>query len=520
MDAAKPAEDEKFDLSKHGFVAWWNQKYNPAGGLVNLKPFLDKDPVGTDGKRPVSNRAKMAAEWMNEYLDWLKDKNLDYSKYEQFGDYDNYAIKGRELAQKWNDGVWDSDDLIAGQAFGISNDFSEGFFTTEEDPDLTPKQREAKAAEAKQKEEEAKAEQITKNKQAWIDQQIATFNSSNPVWTQENPYSSTFDRSYWYNDDGSLNQENYYGAWGKNFMNSQTGKLDARILDSYMNGFVQNPFNAKYKNDIARNIVGLIQSGAAQQISGGDLEGMYYIPSRSDERYNRALVFDPNTRSLFYTFIGNVPSQWKRKTDKWNLDNGISQPGSKYMFEEGGVIETMQLGGNFGNSFIEGRNAYVKSKADAQGLTQEQYEARNRKPGGDKNALEQNNGYSANDILRLTAIGTDLAAMGLSFTPAVGAAAITGAAGTTQHLIADIGEDGFDWGDVGRAALGYSLDALGVIPGVSGVTKPIKIAKTLAKYAPRLIATVGTVGTVANAPAIIASLKKLTTDEHLTVQDW
>jgi hypothetical protein len=287
-----------------------------------------------------------------------------------------------------------------------------------------------------------------------------------------------------------------------------------------MNEFVQNPFDAKYKNDIARNIVGLIQSNVAQPIAGGDLEGMYYIPSRSDEQHNRALIFDPNTSSMFYTFIGNVPAQWKKRTDKWNLDNGISQPSSKYMFEEGGVIEAMQFGGNFGNSFVEGRNAYVKGKAAAQGLTTEQYEARNRKPGGDKNALEQNNGFTANDILRLTAIGTDLAAMGLSFTPAVGASAITGAVGTTQHLAADWAEDGLDWGDVGRAALGYSLDALGVIPGVSGVTKPIKIAKTLAKYAPRLIATVGAIGTVANAPAIVASLKKLTTDEHLTVQDW
>jgi hypothetical protein len=24
MESSKPAEDEKFDLSKHGFVAWWN----------------------------------------------------------------------------------------------------------------------------------------------------------------------------------------------------------------------------------------------------------------------------------------------------------------------------------------------------------------------------------------------------------------------------------------------------------------------------------------------------------------
>ena len=74
----------------------------------------------------------------------------------------------------------------------------------EENPDLTPEQREAKAAETKQKEEQAKAEQITKNKQAWIDQQIAAFNSSNPTWTQENPYSSTFDRSYCYRKENSF----------------------------------------------------------------------------------------------------------------------------------------------------------------------------------------------------------------------------------------------------------------------------------------------------------------------------
>jgi hypothetical protein len=231
MESSKPAEDEKFDLSKHGFVAWWNQKYNPAGGSVNLKPFLDKDPVGTDGKRQVSNRAKMAAGWMNEYLDWLKDKNLDYSKYDQFGDYDTYSAKGRELAQKWNDGVWDADDLIAGQAFGISNDFSEGFFTTEEDPNLTPEQREAKAAETKQKEEEAKAEQIKKDKQAWIDQQIAAFNNSNSPFTSENPYTNTADSSYLYDADGNLNEEAYYKAWGSNFIDPKTNRLNTNALN-------------------------------------------------------------------------------------------------------------------------------------------------------------------------------------------------------------------------------------------------------------------------------------------------
>ena len=107
-----------------------------------------------------------------------------------------------------------------------------------------------------------------------------------------------------------------------------------------------------------------------------------------------------------------------------------------------------------------------------------------------------------------------------SFTPAVGASTALGAAGTTQHLIADIREDGLDWGDIGNAALGYSMDVLGLIPGTAAVTKSAKIIKTLKTFTPRIIAAIGTVGTIANAPEMVKSLKKLNTDEHLTVQDW
>lgn len=517
LQSVKPSEAEKFDLAKHGFVAWWNQKYNPTGGEVNLAPFLDKDPVDANGKRAVNNRAKMAAGWMNEYLDWLKDQDLDYSKYNQFKDYDTYSAKGRELAQKWNDGVWNADDLIQGQAFGISNDFSEGFFTTNEKPNLTQEQRDAAEAERKAKDEQAKKEQQEKDWKSYVDQQVLAFRNSGSTYTNDNPYTISMDTNHWYDANGNLNSENYYSAWGNNFLD-RNGKINPQVLTAYMNEFVQNPFNGKYKNDIARNIVGLVNHGFAQQITSGDMQGMFYIPSKSDEQYNRALIYDPNTHRMFYTFIGDIPSIWEARRQKYRINNGLENANAKY-YKEGGIV-SMQTGGDFGNAFVQGRNSYVQDKATASGMDVKTYEARNRKPGGDKNALEQNNGFTANDILRLTAIGTDLASMGLSFTPAIGASAITGAAGTTQHLLADIGEDGFDLGDIGRAALGYSLDALGIIPGVAAVSKPAKIAKTLSKFVPRLVAVVGAVGTAANAPAIIKSLNKLTTDEHLSVQDW
>ena len=518
QDAPKP-ETAKFDLDKHGFVAWWNKKYNPAGGKANIIPFLDKDPVGADGKRPINNRAKMAAGWMNEYLDWLKDQDLDYSNYDQFKDYDTYSAKGRALAQKWNDGVWNADDLIEGQAFGISKDFSEGFFTQDEKPYLTDAQREGITAEKKAKEEKEKAEQIEKDKQAWIDSQIAAYNNSKPVYTQKNPFTSSFDSSYWYDAKGNLNEQRYYSAWGSNFIDPKTNTLNTNALNQYMQNFVQNPFGAQYKKDIARNIVGLINQGIAQQIGSGKYQGMYYIPSKSDQRVNRALVFDPETKQMFYTFIGDIPSQWEIRHNQYDIDHGIIKPNEAYRWKEGGVITTMQFGGNFGDSFKQSRDTYVKDKASAAGLTPEEYMARNRKTFGDKNALETNNGWNRYDTARLTATLGDIGAVITSFTPATIASAGIGAASTTGHLIADL-EDGFDAGDVGRAALGYGLDALSLIPGVGAATKGWRIAKTVAKYAPRLIAAVGAVHTLANGPEIIASIGKINEPSKMTVQDW
>lgn len=518
QNAPKP-ETSKFDLNKHGFVAWWNKKYNPAGGKADIMPFLDKDPVGADGKRPINNRAKMAAGWMNEYLDWLKGQDLDYSNYDQFKDYDTYSAKGRALAQKWNDGVWNADDLIEGQAFGISKDFSEGFFTQDEKPYLTEQQKEDIATEKKTKEEKEKAEQIEKDKLAWIDSQIAAYNNSKPTYTQKNPFTSSFDSSYWYDAKGNLNEQRYYSAWGSNFIDPKTNTLNTNALNQYMQNFVQNPFGAQYKKDIARNIVGLINQGIAQQIGSGKYQGMYYIPSKSDQGVNRALVFDPETKQMFYTFIGDIPSQWEIRRNNYDIEHGIIKPNEAYRWKEGGVITTMQFGGNFGDSFKQSRDAYVKNKASAAGLTPEEYMARNRKTFGDKNALETNNGWNRYDTARLTATLGDIGAVITSFTPATIASAGIGAASTTGHLIADL-EDGFDAGDVGRAALGYGLDALSLIPGVGAATKGWRIAKTVAKYAPRLIAAVGAVHTLANGPEIIASIGKINEPSKMTVQDW
>ena len=519
MQTKAAEQTEKFDINKHGFVSWWKQKYNPAGGQVDLKPFLDKDPVGPDGKRPVNVRAKMASEWMNEYLNWLGDKNLDYSNYDQFPDYETYSAKGRELATKWGDGKWDSDDLIAGQAFGVGGNWANGFFTELENPDLTPAQQQAQDDEKKQKD-------ILKAKQKWIADQQAIFTGSNPAFTYENPFTQIgMDSNHWYNADGTLNTENYYSAWGNEFLNPDKSINPAK-LQTYIDQYVQNPFATQYAGKHARNIVGLINSGIAQQIPSGDYQGMYYIPSKSDEDKNRALIYDPNTKKMFYDFIGHVPQVWSKMVNKYKVDNGLVNPSDQFMFKEGGVV-SMQTGGDFGNAFVQSRNKAVETTAANAGTTARKFLNDRRKIAGNANTFDNNNGgLTEADYYHIAGLVGDVGSIIGSFSGAatmgtgslVGAG--VGAAGTTSHLIGDIKEDGFQWSDVGRAAVGYGLDLLGIVPG-AGITKLGKVGNGILKIAPKLATIVAGSAAVMNAGPILASLKKATTDtSNMTVDDW
>ena len=524
QNAPKP-ETTKFNLNKHGFAAWWNKVNNPMGGDPYLQPYLDQDPVDANGKRKVDKRAKIAADWMDEYLKWLGTQDLDYSNYDQFKDYDTYANQGKALAAKWRDNKWESDDIIKANAFGVDPKFSKDFFTIEENADLTQAQREQIQAEKKAKEEQKKLEEEQKREKQlklarnqWVDNAASIFNDKYSNWySLEKPNRMSFDRSQWYTDDGKLRADKLFQSWGPLYLN-QNGTLNSNKLNQYMDNFLKRPFH--YGNDDrVRNILSLIYSNIAEPITEGKLKGMYYIPRQGDTQDYGALIYNPNKQQLFYSFIANVPSVWNNLKTQYLKQYENLNTNAEHYFKEGGII-SLQYGGDFGSAFVNKRNDYIKSKADAANTDVKTYTARSREPRGRKNALKPNNGFTSNDILRLTAIGTDLASMVASFTPAVGASTVIGAAGTTQHLIADIREDGLDWGDIGNAALGYSMDVLGLIPGTAAVTKSAKIIKTLKTFTPRIIAAIGTVGTVANAPEMVKSLKKLNTDEHLTVQDW
>lgn len=121
------------------------------------------------------------------------------------------------------------------------------------------------------------------------------------------------------------------------------------------------------------------------------------------------------------------------------------------------------------------------------------------------------------DKMQLTGLGFDTAGLLASFT-GVGslAAAGLGAAGTTANWRSNYDRHGFEWGDVGSAALGYGLDALTAVPGLGIVSDGGKVIKGLRSASKML----GTVFTSMGAYEAVKSLSKLDNPTKMNITDW
>lgn len=141
----KEQTSNAFDLSKHGFLADWTRINNPAGGNLNLDPYLEKDAVDeSTGKRGTTNRAAYLKEQIENYINNIGD--YDFSS-TPFKDRDTYVSRLRAAAENLGNG-YNSEDVIALNQAGIGNEFLSKFFSTG-----------AEEPQAKQSELERQAEQ-------------------------------------------------------------------------------------------------------------------------------------------------------------------------------------------------------------------------------------------------------------------------------------------------------------------------------------------------------------------------
>ena len=575
---------EKFDLNKHGFVAWWNKKYNPSGEEAFIEPYLELDPVGADGKRATTNRVARAAKWMNEYIADMKNSDLDFSDY-AINNLDEYIKRGDALAKEWENGNWTPDDLIKAQEYGIGSNWSKDFFSTEKDPRLTAEERQAQAAAEQAAAQQAAAQQTaaeqqqqTTAKTEWLQQQIDKYNdnltnvmdqdlilqgrgdSSPIILGKSDPFKGDL---LTVTDEGSIEyagdaqqRENSYKTDLYNVQNAlgidlsgPNGTYDQSKLTAAFIKFAKNPH--AFDTQIATGLLGsllrlALASGEegkrfGQRIESGDYAGSIWFPQEDTENnFNRALIYNPAKQQLEYVFVGHIPTIWEDMKAQYLREQGIDptaidpkdfdfeipkkENGGK--FQRGGVITADELSESL-NNYMGGVKEEVAKK---QGITTEQLQ-RLRRPvskglfgkANDDQFYGQKGGFTTRDIWQLGNIGADIVSMLSAFVPGYGTlvSAGTGMASSVSQFIYDLGDDTTGfWGDLGNLGVGLGLDVMGLVPGAGASTKVGKITKNLVKYAPYLASTVAAVGTVNNIGGIKRSLGKVTSGEDLTVEDW
>ena len=530
--ADKKKDIEKFDLSKHGFISYWQHLNNPSGDAPDLKPYLDLDPYDeTTQKRVVNKRAIYLADQINNYLDQLGDYNYEETS---FKDRDTYIARLRNAANKLNNGVWNNEDLIALNQAGISGGFQNAFFSTEENPYLSDTDKARLEKEAKEKKEIEKKEAEKKSNREFAKSWLDLYDNNNYKYSELNPYNiGTLASASYINDKGE--QKNIYNNDGtfnaENFGNYFENKPNA--INEFTNNYLTSDLQDRNKGLIAW--AALINNGGARPIEGNDqLAGYYYVPQITDKTTGSVLIYNPTTGDTYKTFIGNIPNLWNNIYNQWREQQGYIDRVDKYIkYKDGGIIPKKQLGGgiDLDYNFNAQRNQRLIDEGKANqwntswhsGRTKEQEEAGRRKVFGDPTIESPNNGFETYDMLRISSSITDIASMLASFGVGVGTAASAGlgVASTVQTAIADIAEDGLDWGDAKNFATNLGLDLIGVIPGGGAASKGAKIVKNLKDIVPKALAILGTAHAVANSGAIMDSFNKiLTNPTELSVDDW
>ena len=494
---AKPAEGETaFDRSKHGWVNWWSTVKNLDGG-TNLAPYLDMDKVGENGKRARTNRAKAASEFVQEYRDWLKGKNLNYKDYAV--DYNTLDGRLAALQQKWGDGIWDENDIAAAAQAGIDKSWLDGFFTELENPNVDQSELEAKK---KADEDKAKAEAEDNARKDFFNRHYNNYIANRGSYHEDNPY--YFGNLPTYADDKEF-EETFKVGEDKNAM---------------VRNWLANPWTNKDK----RALYMILHKPDLYNDLGN---GLYHIKQRDDIEKGRGLVYDSGTGELSYRFVGDISPLWTQLKHKWNRDRNPDQMYQDYFekFEKGGNIEIFQYGGDFdfNEHYANIRKQGFQDRGEANGRTAHQQEAGERYINSD-NANSQNPdaGFTKVELTRLASIGGDITSMIIGFAGGNIASAAVGAGSTFANLAADIADDSTSgWEVFKNAAFGLGMDIVGAIPVFGATGKMAKMAKTALKLAPKVMLALGAGSAVVNAPQYYNSWKKLVdTDGKVTVDDW
>lgn len=510
----KEQTSNAFDLSKHGFLADWTRINNPAGGNLNLDPYLEKDAVDeATGKRGTTNRAAYLKEQIENYINNIGD--YDFSS-TPFKDRNTYVSRLRAAAENLGNG-YNSEDVIALNQAGIGNEFLSKFFSTgAEEPQAKQSELERQAEQSAQelaqrrRDDELRAV-IEEEKQDQYNRQRDAFFAD---YQKQNPFNSTiksqaialsynpnamYDRAATKYGVDRSNTEALQSAV-KEYINFPQLAAAIRGKEHILQG--QKDVTAAH---IANNLDWAAQSNLLTDKIGDT--GYYIVPGSENYDNWSYIAYNPITRHYEeQSMLLNEELKKKMAYAEYDRRNKDVQK-----HQLGGLLKYTEEYQKKAQKEAE-KQQRIDQKVEETGKTREQVEAAERRP------MEE--GFSTIDKVRLGTAATDAISAAAAFIPGYGtvASGVLGIGSTLTNIGADIVDESMSGLDVaGNALYGLIMDVVGLIPGMGATGKAAKIVRGLKPVSKLAMRTLQAYGMVHSADAFN---KLMSNPSDMSADDW
>lgn len=510
----KEQTSNAFDLSKHGFLADWTRINNPAGGNLNLDPYLEKDAVDeATGKRGTTNRAAYLKEQIENYINNIGD--YDFSS-TPFKDRDTYVSRLRAAAENLGNG-YNSEDVIALNQAGIGNEFLSKFFSTgAEEPQAKQSELERQAEQSAQelaqrrRDDELRAV-IEEEKQDQYNRQRDAFFAD---YQKQNPFNSTiksqaialsynpnamYDRAATKYGVDRSNTEALQSAV-KEYINFPQLAAAIRGKEHILQG--QKDVTAAH---IANNLDWAAQSNLLTDKIGDT--GYYVVPGSENYDNWSYIAYNPITRHYEeQSMLLNEELKKKMAYAEYDRRNKDVQK-----HQLGGLLKYTEEYQKKAQKEAE-KQQRIDQKVEETGKTREQVEAAERR------LMEE--GFSTIDKVRLGTAAADAISAAAAFIPGYGtvASGVLGIGSTLTNIGADIADESMSGWDVARNALyGLGMDVVGLIPGMGATGKAAKIVRVLKPVSKLAMGTLQAYGMVHSADAFN---KLMSNPSDMSADDW
>lgn len=510
----KEQTSNAFDLSKHGFLADWTRINNPAGGNLNLDPYLEKDAVDeATGKRGTTNRAAYLKEQIENYINNIGD--YDFSS-TPFKDRNTYVSRLRAAAENLGNG-YNSEDVIALNQAGIGNEFLSKFFSTgAEEPQAKQSELERQAEQSAQelaqrrRDDELRAV-IEEEKQDQYNRQRDAFFAD---YQKQNPFNSTiksqaialsynpnamYDRAATKYGVDRSNTEALQSAV-KEYINFPQLAAAIRGKEHILQG--QKDVTAAY---IANNLDWAAQSNLLTDKIGDT--GYYIVPGSENYDNWSYIAYNPITRHYEeQSMLLNEELKKKMAYAEYDRRNKDVQK-----HQLGGLLKYTEEYQKKAQKEAE-KQQRIDQKVEETGKTREQVEAAERRP------MEE--GFSTIDKVRLGTAAADAISAAAAFIPGYGtvASGVLGIGSTLTNIGADIVDESMSgWDVAGNALYGLGMDVVGLIPGMGATGKAAKIVRVLKPVSKLAMRTLQAYGMVHSADAFN---KLMSNPSDMSADDW